>query len=127
MLGYDMSTNRLAIGEQGRMVFYWQVPAGFKPDRFALFLHFRQDKRQFQGDEVLLEDYPEYLIADQPFPEVFRQEMQFMAPQDFPGGRYDIYFGLYDRGTGDRLKVRSEYAAPKRCVKVPAGLTVVRE
>ncbi len=127
LLGYDLAASRLENGRQGRLVCYWQVPPDLNPQQWAVFLHFRQGKQQFQGDGVLLENYPEHLTADQPFPEVFRQEMTFTVPEDFPGGIYDIYMGLYDRGTGRRLKVKSEYAAPKRCVKVPASLTVVQE
>jgi hypothetical protein len=124
LLGYTLATNRMTAGSQNTLITYWQVPPSLTPATLAAFLHFRQGKRIFQGDRVFLEKCPPAMTQNQPFQEVFRQEMPFEAPADTPGGSYEITMGLYNRGSERRLKVKSEFEAAKRAVKLPTTLTI---
>jgi hypothetical protein len=126
-LGLRTSTNRLTTGQQGEVIFYWRVPPGFVPQQWAAFLHFRRGKAQFEGDAVLLANYPDERVAYQPFRETFRQTMRFQVPANMTTGDYEVYMGLYDRLSGKRLRVSSPCKAPQRCLKPGNVLTVVRD
>ncbi len=124
LLGYTLATNRLTAGAQNTLIAFWQVPPSLSRANLSTFLHFRQGKWRFQGDRVFLDKHPSYVMRNQPFQEVFRQEMPFEVPADTPSGSYEIILGLYNRGSERRLKVQSEFEASKQAVKLPTTLTI---
>ncbi len=124
LLGYQLETNRMTAGTSSRLTCFWLIPAALDPATLAVFMHFGQGKRLFQGDREFLDNTPRHVTQDQPFQEVFRQEMPFDVPADALSGPYEITLGLYNRESGKRLKVDSEYEGRKRSLKLPTNLTV---
>jgi hypothetical protein len=125
LLGYTLATNRMTAGTGNHLICYWQIPPALQAESLAVFLRVSQGKQGFQGDQVFLDKHPAYVTRDQPFPEVFRQEMPFAAPAGLLSGPYRIDLGLYQRDAVKRLKVKSEYERRNRCIRLPTTLTIM--
>ncbi len=125
LLGCTVPAVPLAAGASASLTCFWRVPPQRATTRYAVFVHFRRESRQFEADHVLLENLPAHTLAERPFPEVFRQTVQVGVPAGAEPGAYTVRLGLVDRVTGERLKVDSPHAARKRSVALPRPVEVV--
>ncbi|GAK52270.1 putative lipoprotein [Candidatus Moduliflexus flocculans] len=123
-LGYDVSASSLKPGEQMRIRYYWQALAAMNTN-YTIFVHitrqeesaaalaanrllrrigigqahmFQQDHAPFHGD------YPtrQWLQG-----EWLREEYTVMIPPQLAPGVYDIWIGVYDPTSGQRLISKS--------------------
>ncbi len=78
-----------------------------------VFVHFIDERDQIllQDDHVLLEHCPGWVVRNQSDKTVFMYKRDLAVPPDVPGGEIRLYFGLYDRDTGKRI--RADSALPR--------------
>ena len=111
LIGHDLMRGQAAPGEQLPIALYWRVEEGLGRD-YQVFLHLvaEDEKIVGQGDGPPLGgDYPtSYWEAGETLVDRHVVGVQPGAP----AGRYDVYVGLYDLASGERLPLVGPDGAP---------------
>ncbi len=109
-LGYRFKKNQLRSGESTSANYYWSLKKDIKSP-LGVFVHVFQDSHVFQGDHKLLKWNPSVWPTLEN--EIFREKEFLKVPQEMPEGEYKIKLGLFDLGTGKRIKVKKTSLSEK--------------
>ncbi|MEI8138555.1 MAG: hypothetical protein WCI03_01665 [bacterium] len=105
--------------------YYWKCQSNVTPETWAVFVHFKKKGSLFQDDHVLLAEAPLETIRYQPFPEILVESRNVTIPQSATPGDYQIWIGLLDRQTGNRVTATSLLPNKKNAIDLPARLTIL--
>jgi len=114
-------------GQTIRVSYYWKCRSDVNTGKWAVFVHIKKIGSLFQDDHVLLAETPDEIIRYQPFPEILVEHRNVTIPQMAKPGDYEIWLGLLDRRTGERVAVTTMLSHKKNAVQLPAHLTVLPE
>jgi len=121
----------LTVSEQAKrgqtlpIRYYWKCRTDVTPDQWAVFVHFKKNEGLFQEDHVLLAETPLETIRYQPFPEILVESRNMTIPPTATPGEYQLWIGLLDRRTGNRVAVSTLLPYKRNAVEFPAHLTVL--
>ncbi len=107
LIGFDAETQDVRPGQTWPVTLYWQAQAQLKQD-YAVFVHLVDETGSIiaQVDEPPLKSfYPTSAWAPG---EILNDTHAVTLPADVRPGRYQVFVGLYDPATGDRLPVIDE-------------------
>ncbi len=112
-------------GQTLPITYFWKCRTNVTPEKWAVFVHFKNKNHLFQDDHVLLPEIPVETIRYQPFPEILVESRNLTIPANTPPGDYQIWIGLLDRKTDDRITVTTRLPHKKNAIEFPAQLTVL--
>lgn len=124
-LGYSLRPARVRRGDSFLIRYYWSIPPNILADRYVAFVHFLEDRRiRFQDDYALVDELPGLFNAEAFRPHVLMVDNVVEVAPDLSPGDYAIRFGVYDRVSEKRLRLRSPLSQRRRAVILPEKLTV---
>jgi mannosyltransferase len=111
LLGYDLSPQRLAPGDELFLTLYWQAIEGI-PESFKVFNHLVSPEGEIKGQR---DGYPNE--GKQPTSgwlpgEVIRDPYRITIASDAPTGRYRLLTGMYRESDFSRLPAFDEQGQP---------------
>ncbi|MCS7222796.1 MAG: glycosyltransferase family 39 protein [Anaerolineae bacterium] len=111
LLGYDLSSQRLAPGDELVLTLYWQAIGGIS-ESFKVFNHLVSPSGEIKGQR---DGYPNE--GRQPTPgwlpgEVIRDTYRIAVASDAPIGRYRLLTGMYRESDLSRLPAFDEQGRP---------------
>jgi hypothetical protein len=124
LLGFEIEPREARPGDRVRCRYHWRAGPAAKPDRYAVFVHFRAPRIVFQDDHDLLADLPAAARAFRPREEVFVEERAVAVPDSAPPGDYAVAVGLLRKSDGMRLIPRTASSISRRSVVVPNAFRV---
>lgn len=111
LLGYDLTSQRLAPGDELVLTLYWQA-IGVVPESFKVFNHLVSPDGEIKGQR---DGYPNE--GKQPTSgwlpgEVIRDTYRIAVASDAPIGRYRLFTGMYREDDLSRLPAFDEQGQP---------------
>lgn len=120
LAGVSVDHDQLSPGDVLRMTTFWDLAPDADTARFAVFVHFLQERRiLFQDDHILVGDIPASLIATQPGTGRFPVEREIVVPEMLSSGPITVRVGLVERRSGDRIRPRTSLPERRRAVYLP--------
>jgi hypothetical protein len=127
-LSFGGNGNRITVksGKGLSMSYYWKCPLEVDLTRWVTFVHFKNaaGKVIFQDDHMLFDNLPPDDLLHQEPGEIFSETRQVAVPASAPPGDYQVWVGLVERRSGQRIKGVSNLKMVKRAVEIPVVVTV---
>jgi hypothetical protein len=107
ILGYTLEPPEVTAGQSLRLTLYWQATAPI-PDDYTVFVHLRfpEGGNATQADHQPLGNI--FPTSVWPVGEIIRETSELALPADIPPGQYQLWTGLYNLETGERLPVEDD-------------------
>lgn len=123
-LGATLDKTACSPGDRFKITYFWQCPPTVPVDAFSMFVHFVSVNNRFQDDHDFMTGIPREDVAFQPFLETFAVERIVSVPDITPPGAYQLWLGLCDRVTGERVGSRTTLSTSQNAVEIPVVLTI---
>jgi hypothetical protein len=124
--GGDGSRITVKSGTGLSMSYFWKCPLEVNLTKWVAFVHFKNaaGKVIFQDDHMLFDNLPPDDLLHQEPREIFSETRQVAVPGTVPPGDYQVWVGMVERRSGQRIKGVTNLKIVKRAVEIPVVVTV---
>jgi len=119
--------NRVIIkrGKSLSISYFWKCPLAVDLTRWVAFVHFKNaaSKVIFQDDHMLFDNLPPDDLLHQEVGEIFLETRQVAVPVTAPQGDYQVWVGMVERRSGQRVKGVTNLNMVKRAAELSVVVT----